>query len=158
MTNKIVKSQKCIYLRNGIQLWIEEGEKLSRLEDMLARLEGNARIQWEGRTINTADLVGIFLPVDLEELTRRKNGESQCSYGTWHKKNDDCACWRKYEENQLRDWSEPEPEPTEEERRENMEAIAKLRRQISPKDVPSTPKQDLPPRIVESDEDDTKWH
>lgn len=92
MSNQMARNQKCIVIRNGIQLWIEEGDKLSRLEGMLGSMEGNTRIYWEGRTINTADLVGIYLPEDMDDVTRRKNNQRQCSFGTWHDKGQECAC------------------------------------------------------------------
>lgn len=92
MTNEIAKGQKCIVIRNGVHIWIEEGERLEKLEAILRNVEGNARFQWEGRTINTADLVGIFLPADMEDMTLRKNGKWQCDKGSWHSRQDKCEC------------------------------------------------------------------
>lgn len=83
---------KCVVFRNGVEIWIPEGEKLAKLQNALANLQSHMFIEWEGRSMNTADMSGIFTPIDMEDMKRRKNGEWQCQRGTWHEKRQECAC------------------------------------------------------------------
>lgn len=79
-------------MRNGIEIWIPEGEKLEKFQAILSNLKAHLFVEWEGRNMNTADLVGIFKPEDMEDMKRRKNGEWVCAKGTWHKKFQECDC------------------------------------------------------------------
>lgn len=91
--NKISKELKIILLRNGVEIALE-GDKLKDFEMLLSQNEGSSFIRLEGRTINTADLTGVFLPEDVEELYYRKRGMWKCSKGTWHQRNEECSCNR----------------------------------------------------------------
>lgn len=81
----------CIAMRNGVEVWIEK-QKLVELEKILGGIKQSTFLGIEGRTINTADIVGIFTPEDMESNTRRRRGEWQCSHGAWHGKNEKCEC------------------------------------------------------------------
>jgi len=94
MNQEIAKDLKVIIMKNGIEITLE-GEKLERFENALQELGGQHRlIKIEGRSLNTAELVGIFYPDDLEELYMRKRGMWKCGKGRWHQKNEDCHCYR----------------------------------------------------------------
>jgi len=93
MNNHLPKNpSKCIVMRNGIEVWIEEGEKLKKLEIVLQNLDGHTFINWEGRSFNTADMVGLFIPEDMDDMKRRKNGDWKCHGGIWHQKGERCDC------------------------------------------------------------------
>lgn len=92
MNKEIAKKQKCLMIRNNVEVWMDE-EKWQKLEFALKNSIGKF-VEIEGRIINTADIVGIFLPADLEDLKRRKNGQWKCEYGNWHNRGDDCECYK----------------------------------------------------------------
>ena len=101
MTNKITVPQKCILMRNGVEIWLDS-EKAERFgNDWTAGLKAVVKI--EGRFLNTVDITGIYSPEDLENLTRRKNGEWQCKKGYWHAKFENCLGHVK-EERDPRGW------------------------------------------------------
>ena len=90
MTTEIANKQKFVLMRNGIEVWADL-EKAERLEtDLATGLKGCVR--FEGRSLNTVDIIGVFLPEDIQNLTRRKNGEWQCEQSRWHKKFEECDC------------------------------------------------------------------
>ena len=89
---EIANKQKCLMIRNSIEIWMDE-KKWEKLEYALKNSIGKF-YDIEGRTINVADIVGIFLPIDLDEMKRRKNGQWKCKYGKWHNRGDDCQCWK----------------------------------------------------------------
>lgn len=88
---ELSKQLMCIYIRNGIEIWTEN-DKILKLKQAIRTLQGNKFIEFDERFINTADIVGIFTPQDLEDLKHRKNGEWKCESGTWHIKEDNCEC------------------------------------------------------------------
>ncbi len=90
---EIAKELKIVVMRNGVEIALE-GDKLELFERVLSQHEGSQFIKLEGRTINTADLSGVFLPGDVEVLYMRKRGMWQCDKGRWHKRNEDCYCNR----------------------------------------------------------------
>lgn len=82
----------CIQIRSGITLWVER-ERATHLMQILTN--GDTKfIEFDGQVFNRADIVGVFTAQTMEELKRRKNGEWQCSTGTWHGRNTDCECRR----------------------------------------------------------------
>lgn len=88
---QVTKSLYCIAMRNGVELWIEQ-DRARRLQEVLERLTQHMFVNFEDRTVNTADIVGVFGASDMEEHTRRKNGEWKCGVGEWHTKGQDCQC------------------------------------------------------------------
>jgi len=95
--NKIILNQKCVYNRNGSIIWLKE-EEADKLQKVLNGLTNHlfVTIPSTGETINTADLSGIFNPKTIEEVLRRKRGQWQCEYGSWHSKNETtCECGRR---------------------------------------------------------------
>ena len=90
MQTEIANKQKCLMIRNGVEIWLDE-KRWEKLEFALKNNIGKF-YDMEGRTINVADIVGIFLPIDLEEMKRRKNGQWKCSYGRWHNRGENCEC------------------------------------------------------------------
>lgn len=95
--NALSKNLVCIVIRNGISLWVEQ----DRAENMISLLTGNNApqfVKYENRLINRADVVGIFTAADMEEHTRRKNGEWKCPSGEWHPKATKCECQFKRED------------------------------------------------------------
>jgi hypothetical protein len=90
MMNNLTNQQKVIVMRNGIEIWVDSSKAERFQADWGAGLKG--AVQFEGRTLNTADILGVFTPQDLAELTRRKNGEWCCKSGVWHQRNTKCDC------------------------------------------------------------------
>lgn len=90
MTSEVSRPMKCIVMRNGVEVWTE-AEKAERFEqDWVNGLKGAVR--FEGRTLNTADILGVFLPGDMEDLIRRKNRQWKCRHGEWHDIGEKCQC------------------------------------------------------------------
>lgn len=86
--NEIAKKQRCLLLRQDIEIWIDE-DKAEKIDIYLQNhKQGFAKI--EGRTINLIEVVGLFYPEDLEDRKRRKLGQWKCKYGKWHGKNEYC--------------------------------------------------------------------
>ena len=79
---EIAKDLKCILTRQGIEIWIEE-EKVKELAKILVNSTNSMFIKYDGRLINTADITGIFTPQDMEDYTRRKNGQWKDKSGEW---------------------------------------------------------------------------
>lgn len=86
--NELSRNLVCVQFRSGVEVWMEK-ERADKLSTIL--LEGkNQFIEYDGRVLNRADIVGIFTALDMEELTRRKNGEWKCQYSFWHPRKEDC--------------------------------------------------------------------
>lgn len=95
-TKEVAIPQMCIYLRNGIEIWVETNKVKKLGEDWRNGLK--AAVEINGRYINTVDIVGIFLPEDLEDMKRRKQGQWRCKKGNWHSKEEiSCSCTREKE-------------------------------------------------------------
>jgi hypothetical protein len=90
MNQEITKPQKCIVMRNGAEIWINE-DKVNQIEEILGNLKESKFIFLDGRTFNTADITNILLPEDMTDITRRKNGMWKCKYGHWHEKFEQCS-------------------------------------------------------------------
>jgi len=126
--NNLSVPSKCVCFRNGVEIWIPEGEKLDKFQSLLSNLSNHMFVGWEGRNMNTADIVGIFMPEDIEDMKRRKNGQWKCQKGSWHDKFQECSC-------KVVEDTSPyanEPEITDEERAANIKAIDQLRGKIKP--------------------------
>lgn len=88
--NALSKNLVCILIRGGIEIWVEQ----DRSENMVTLLTSSNPpqfVKYDNRLINRADVVGIFTAADMEEHTRRKNGEWKCAE-TWHQKGQKCEC------------------------------------------------------------------
>jgi len=95
MNNQLATQQKCVVMRNGIEVWLsKEGA-----EDFEKELHSGAKgfVPLKGRTVNTADILGVFPPEDMEDLIRRKNREWKCKQGNWHNLGEKCNCVSKEE-------------------------------------------------------------
>lgn len=91
--SEIAKIQKCLVVKGGLQIWLDE-ERADRVEQALQTHSGAGFLPIDGRLININEVSGIYTPADLEEMTRRKNGEWQCKKGKWHERNEKCECNR----------------------------------------------------------------
>lgn len=81
---ELAKKQICVQMRSGIEIWIDQ-EKYEPLKELL--LSGKQFLEWEGELFNRADVVGVFKPESIQNVTRRKNGEWQCKdCGKWNTK------------------------------------------------------------------------
>lgn len=92
---EITKDLKCLVLRNGIEMWKEK----ERLDHLIGSLEGNKFIAIDDEMINIADIVGVFSPITMEDMTRRKNGEWKCRNNVWHGPRKKCLCHLELKEN-----------------------------------------------------------
>lgn len=90
MTNEIANQMKCIVMRNGIEIWTDARKAEQFEQDWVHGLKG--AVTFEKRTLNTADILGVFLPDDMEDLIRRKNKQWKCQHGNWHDRNEKCEC------------------------------------------------------------------
>lgn len=90
MTNEITKSQKCVVMRNGVEIWADAEKADGFGDDCVKGMKG--MVKFEGRYLNTADFVGVFFPDDMESLVRKKNKQWKCKHGTWHDMGEKCVC------------------------------------------------------------------
>lgn len=89
--SEIVKQQMCILMRSGVQVWVDK-DRASKLMNILGSEKGKL-VDIDGEYINTSDIVGVFNPITIEDMTRRKNGEWKCQVaGTWHARGVKCYC------------------------------------------------------------------
>lgn len=91
MEYPLTNHEKCVVLRNGIELWLA-AEKAQKLQAVLANMTEHKFITIDGRTLNTADCTGIYSAEDMARQVRHKNGQWQCRLGTWHDKGGTCNC------------------------------------------------------------------
>lgn len=121
---ELSKNLVCIVIRGGIQIWVER----DRSENMIAILTAPNPpqfVKYEDRLINRADVVGVFTALDLEEHTRRKNGEWKCEYN-WHSRNQLCTCREKKLEEEARAKADKKfEEMTRKRTDEEQEGVAK---------------------------------
>lgn len=94
--NEIAKVSVCIQLRSGVEIWVEE-ERGVKFMALLSSANAPQFVEYEGRLINKADVVGVFKPSDMEASVRRRNGEWTCQLGSWHSKGEKCQCITKSE-------------------------------------------------------------
>lgn len=86
--NELSKNLKCLSIRNGAEIWLED-DRVQNLALVLRGLKEHKFIELpSSEFINTADLVGVFLPNTMENITRRKNGQWHADCGKWHDKGD----------------------------------------------------------------------
>lgn len=88
---QLVKIQRCLIMRNGLEIWIDE-EKAEIIGNDLVKGQLKGILKIEGRYLNTVDIIGIFTAEDVSDLTCRKNGQWKCENGQWHDKNKKCDC------------------------------------------------------------------
>lgn len=89
--NELSKELRCVSVRGGVEIWVEK-ERVEQLEKILTSSDRHGFIKFGDEVVNTADVVGIFTPATMEEVTRRKNGEWKCKQGNWHERREKCGC------------------------------------------------------------------
>ena len=90
--NELSKNSLAIVMLNGVEIWLEE-ERVNTIMTALAMGAGSKFIKINGEFINTADIIGAFMPATMEANIRRKNGQWQCRIaGTWHDRKEKCDC------------------------------------------------------------------
>ena len=90
--NEITTKTKCILLRNGIEIWIDndQAEKISQL---ISVAKENKLIDIEGETISVNSIDGIFSADKIYEQRKRKAGQWQCEHcKRWHTRFEECGC------------------------------------------------------------------
>ena len=78
-------------MRNGAEVW-KEDERLNDLGEKLISGQKIGFIKIDDEIINSADIVGVFTPQTMDEITRRKNGQWKCQNEKWHDKFKKCEC------------------------------------------------------------------
>lgn len=91
MSQEITKELMCIRLKSGIEIWAS-ADRIKPLEKVLLSGGSSLFFDYEGETINTSEVAGIFRASTMEEMTRRKNGQWRCKSGLWHERSDKCQC------------------------------------------------------------------
>ena len=89
MSKELTKNLFCIVIRGNIQVWVEE-EKALVLKNELSTNSERKFVNFEDKTFNVVDIVGIFSARDMEEKRRRDNGEWKCKFDNWHDKFEKC--------------------------------------------------------------------
>jgi hypothetical protein len=92
MTKELSINMHCVLLREGIEIWINE-KKAEKLKDVLLILDENKFVDINNSLINTFSIVGVFTAEEMEDRTRRKNGQWKDNKGNWHDKGEKvCKC------------------------------------------------------------------
>lgn len=97
MRQDITKNQICLLLKNGVQFWMSQ-EKSDLLYETICPTDPNKarpefiRLGDENARFFRTEISGFFTPLQVEELTRRKNGQWQCQNRTWHDRFTKCEC------------------------------------------------------------------
>ena len=91
MEQSLTNPEMCILLRNDVQIWLGK-QQAESVQKLLSSIERSTFIHLGERTINSADIIGVLPPQDIEDVKRRKNGEFKCKYGFWHHRGDKCDC------------------------------------------------------------------
>ena len=86
----IDEDDKCLVVRNGLEIWLSPAKAQAVGNDWVDGTK--PRIKVEGRFLNSVDIIGIVLKEDIDDMTKRRNGEWKCQFGRWHKKSVDCEC------------------------------------------------------------------
>ncbi len=132
MQTEIAKKQECIFIRNGIEIWVDEDKAIKIKTDLLQGIANNF-IKAGNRIINVKEIVGIFNPDDLEDLKRRKNGQWKCSYGRWHNRGENCECHKNKvdiaNEKRLREMEEA-GDVSEEQRINNLKKLGEFKKDL----------------------------
>ena len=95
-------------MRSGIMIWME-AERIQVLQERLKSDSKNPLpdfIDYEGRSLNRKDMEGVYLPVDIDDWTRRKNGQWQCTVSAWHDRAEKCDCLGEQEQERLKKMQE----------------------------------------------------
>lgn len=82
MTTEISKELVCILMRSGIELWIEK----DRVPNLIKEMETKRFVNIDNSIVNVADISGVFPAKEMEENTRRKNGQWKDKKGNWQDK------------------------------------------------------------------------
>jgi len=127
MPTEITKKQKCLIQRNGIEIWLDE-DKANALQQILDNITEHKFIRFNGRSINTADCTGVYLPEDIEDLKWRKNGYWKCDNGIWHPKGELCDCSRMSR-------AQAEPEPIKINFKERRHSLNQLKQDLKEKGI-----------------------
>lgn len=91
MINELVVPQMCIVMRNGIEIWAN-ADKVQEFQNDIENSDRHFFARFNGESVNTADIVGVFTPQTLEDHNRRKNGQWKCLSGKWHERGVKCDC------------------------------------------------------------------
>lgn len=99
MSKEIEIQKRCICLRSGNEIWVSE-ETYQKFRKAKEQAGGNILIYVSelDRELNTADIVEICTPDQMDDKRRIERGERKCVYGKWHKKREVCDCFRRIKE------------------------------------------------------------
>ena len=95
MSQEIEIRKRCICLRNNNEIWITE-ETYQKIKIAKEGASGSLLINISelDREVNTADIVEICTPDQMEDKRKIGRGEYKCVYNKWHKKRERCFCYK----------------------------------------------------------------
>lgn len=99
MNQELSNQMSCISIRNGVEIWLET-DRASSLVKLLTAPNPPQFVEFDGRLINRADLVGVFTAIDMAEVNRRKNGQWKCVENNWHARDIKCYCVEERQRNE----------------------------------------------------------
>jgi len=102
MSTEIEIQKRCICLRSGNEIWVSE-ETYQKFRKAKEEAGGSILIYISelDRELNTADVVEICTPAQMDDKRRIERGERKCVYGKWHKKREVCNCFRRIKERKM---------------------------------------------------------
>ena len=141
MSNEIEIQKRCICLRNGNEIWVTE-ETYQKFRKAKEEAGGSILIYISelDRELNTADIVEICTPSQMDEKRRIERGERKCVYGRWHKKREVCDCFRRIQERKkegerIEQEKEENKPVSDEQRKKNKEIREKIGRDLRRKGI-----------------------
>jgi len=88
MSQELTKEQVCIITQNRAEIWMDK----DKLPMILAAIRNETGlIEINGNYINPKH-IEILTAQEMENITRRKNGQWQCKWGKWHEQRQRCLC------------------------------------------------------------------
>lgn len=91
MNTTIANVQRCVLLKNGIQLWLDEDKALQFLKDWQSMNEPKVLLV-NGEAFSSTEIAGVYTSGAMDEYTRRKNGQWKCRVGSFHDRGEKCVC------------------------------------------------------------------
>ncbi len=93
MTKELTTPQKIIVMKSGLPLFVSI-DRAENLEQILAGGSGHRFVKIDEKTINSAEIEGIYSAEQYDELQKVKQGQWVCRFKVWHNRREECECKR----------------------------------------------------------------
>lgn len=137
----VMDTRQPIAMKSRLVHWVRP-ETAAKIQLLLEQQQSHRFMLIEelAITINTAEIEGVYTREQYDDLARTKAGQWQCPYRRWHEKKDHCQCRREIEirhqqQKREREQADLYREPTDTERKENVNRMAKMRKNLEDRGI-----------------------